>query len=285
MKKPTISLDVVVPCYNEEFTIAACLNALLAQGNEINHIIIVENNSTDNTVSIVKQYQKKYPSIILLKEKRQGVQFARNAGFNKASADIIARIDVDTVVQLGWAQAICAYYASHPKLGAACGDSIHHDIPLQKASKLATDFVAQTINRKFADAQWLYGANMSIRRATWQLIKNEVCMNNGIAEDQDLHYHVKQVGATTAFIPDAVAYVSGRRIRMSPLRYWRYNAQLWRTYQNHDQKAAAFRIRAMVWLVNVLHFFAWFPLQFHDPAQKRFRLGYVFEPKTERKIP
>lgn len=43
------TLDVVIPCYNEEHDIAQCLDLLLAQADDIAQIIVVDNNSTDTT--------------------------------------------------------------------------------------------------------------------------------------------------------------------------------------------------------------------------------------------
>jgi glycosyltransferase involved in cell wall biosynthesis len=279
------TLDIVVPCYNEADTISACLEGLLKQSDQIARIIIVDNNSTDKTVEIIKQYQKTNKKIDLLTESKQGVQFARNTGLDAAESDVIARIDADTIVLGGWAQAIRSYYAKRSDVGASSGFSWYYDLPGKGVTQFFTQLFSHFANEKLGDSHLIYGSNMTIRRSTWQKIHHEVCMINGIMEDQDLGYHVKQSGDKTGYIPAAKAKVSGRRMRMSPLRYWRYNKQWWMTYANHGEKLGAFKIRMMVWLGNVLQALAWVLLQVHDPATNRFSVAYLFERRHERQIP
>lgn len=285
MTKNLPTLDVVVPCYNEADTIGTCLDGLLKQSDSIERIIIVDNNSTDETVEIVRKYQKKQSNIDILTEPKQGVQFARNTGLDAAKSDIIARIDADTIVLDGWAQAIRSYYGKHDRVGASSGFSWFYDLPGKRITQFFTQLFSHFANEKLGDSHLIYGSNMTIQRSTWQKIHHEVCMINGIMEDQDLGYHVKQSGDKTGYIPNAKAKVSGRRMRMSPLRYWRYNKQWWMTYANHSQRLYAFKIRMMVWLGNILQALAWVLLQIHDPATNRFSASYLFERRHERRIP
>lgn len=288
MRRPqSVTLGVVVPCYNEADTISSCLDGLIMQGTVIDEIIIVDNNSSDKTEAIVKMYMKKYKKIILLHEKKQGVQFARNTGLAEAKSDIIARIDADTIVKKKWASALVDFYDAkiHSNVGAASGQTHYFDIPFPRITQFFTNVFTHFANQKLADSHTIYGANMSLRREAWQRIKNDVCMRPGIMEDQDLGYHIIKAGFSTGYIARAVAQVSGRRMRMSPLRYWRYNKQWWMTYQNHGQHAEAARVRVMAWFGNVLQAGAWAGLSFHNPRTGKFSLSYFFSKKTERDIP
>ena len=73
------ALSIVVPARNEERYIGPCLSALLQQQEDILEIIVVDNNSTDNTVQIVEAVAAGNPIVRLVTEKRPGVAFARNA--------------------------------------------------------------------------------------------------------------------------------------------------------------------------------------------------------------
>lgn len=285
-RKP-LTLCVVIPCYNEADTIAACLEGLLKQRSDVSEIIVVDNNSSDKTVEIVKQYQTKLPIIKLVYEKKQGVQFARNTGLNAAKCDIIARIDADTIVEKNWSKKLIAFYSEdvHENVGAASGYSWYYDLPFRRLSSFFTNLFTHFANKKLADAHTIYGANMSLRRKVWKQIKDDVCMRPGIMEDQDMGYHVIAHGFTTEYIPEAKARVSGRRMRMSPLRYWRYNRQWWMTYANHQLEAEARRVRLMVWFGNVLQAVAWAGLLFHNPITGSFGFTHAFNKKVERKIP
>ncbi len=93
-----MNTSIIIPTFNEAVTIAKTLESILQQIDEkTDEIIIVDNNSTDNTCEIIK----KYP-VNLIHEKNQGVTFAREAGFNNAKGKIIIFTDSDCIVSNNW---------------------------------------------------------------------------------------------------------------------------------------------------------------------------------------
>ncbi|HEX7964030.1 MAG TPA: glycosyltransferase family A protein, partial [Candidatus Saccharimonadales bacterium] len=96
MKRQSVS--IVIPAYNEERHLAACLEAIRAQSEPPLEVVVVDNNSTDRTAEIARRY----PFVRVVHEERQGIVFARGAGFDAARGDIIARIDADIVLPAGW---------------------------------------------------------------------------------------------------------------------------------------------------------------------------------------
>ena len=281
------TLCVVIPCYNEEGGIAACLDALLVQQDALHEIIAVDNNSTDKTASIVRSYSERYPKIRLVTEPQQGVQFARSRGFDEATGTIIGRIDADTIVDPDWAMQVLQYYAEpeNANVGIASGRSWYYDLPFRAMTEYFADLFTQRANQKMAKAHSVYGSNMTLRRETWQKIRSEVCMRFGIMEDQDLAYHVVRAGFITGAMPSVRAGVSGRRMRMSPLRYWKYNKQWWMTYYNHGLYADARKIRVTVWIANALQALAWVGLLFHNPKTNTFGIVRRSDKQEERAIP
>ncbi|WP_225320387.1 glycosyltransferase family 2 protein [Rhodococcus erythropolis] len=97
----TNRLSVVVPVFNEENSLSNCIERLLIQ-SEIDEILVVDNNSTDSTASIIHKFAEKHDRVRYVFEARQGVVHARNAGFDASTGNIIGRIDADTRVQPGW---------------------------------------------------------------------------------------------------------------------------------------------------------------------------------------
>src|ERR1700733_2854768 len=95
--KPLIS--VVIPAYNEETYLPACLEALNNQTypKDKFEIIVVDNNSKDKTPLIAKK-----AGATVITEKIQGHVFALNAGMKKARGEIIASTDADTRVNKDW---------------------------------------------------------------------------------------------------------------------------------------------------------------------------------------
>jgi glycosyltransferase involved in cell wall biosynthesis len=92
-------ISIIIPAYNEEDTIAGCLDSLLEQTypNRLMDVIVVDNNSTDNTQSIVADYPVK-----LVAEDKQGSYAARNAGVNNTEGHILAFTDADVRPHKKW---------------------------------------------------------------------------------------------------------------------------------------------------------------------------------------
>lgn len=99
-----IFISVIVPFFNEEKHIEKCVKGLLHQNypKSSYEIILIDNNSTDNSLNIAK----KYPSIKVIQEKRKGSYSARNSGMRIANGDIIAFTDSDCIPDPGWLQTI-----------------------------------------------------------------------------------------------------------------------------------------------------------------------------------
>lgn len=69
-------VSVVVPVHNEQATIVACLNHLVAQTYPVDDIVVVDNNSTDRTRELVTTFAEQHGNIRLLTEPEQGVIYA-----------------------------------------------------------------------------------------------------------------------------------------------------------------------------------------------------------------
>jgi len=109
-----MKVSVVIPVYNEEKYIENCLNSLMKQEEKPDEIIVVDNNCTDQTIFCVKKYR----DIKIIKEKKQGIIAARNAGFNHAQGDIIARCDADAIMPKNWVKKIKNDFAENKKIVA-----------------------------------------------------------------------------------------------------------------------------------------------------------------------
>lgn len=100
--RPRVS--VVVPFFDSERHIGACVESLLAQeeAGGSYEVILVDNGSTDASASIVARY----PEPITLTEKKPGAYAARNAGIARAAAPLIAFTDADCVADPDWLRSI-----------------------------------------------------------------------------------------------------------------------------------------------------------------------------------
>ena len=88
-------ISVIIPNYNEEKYIEECLQSLLAQTFDEFEIIIVDDGSTDNSVSIIKKYMEIDSRISLIEQKNQYAGAARNHGMRIATGDYLCFLDAD----------------------------------------------------------------------------------------------------------------------------------------------------------------------------------------------
>ncbi|HYK08748.1 MAG TPA: glycosyltransferase family A protein [Candidatus Eisenbacteria bacterium] len=92
-------LSVVIPAYNEEKYIGACLEKLITEaGEDIFEIIVVDNASTDRTSAVAK----KFKGVKVIREERKGLTRARQAGLLAAKGELVAYIDADTHIKPEW---------------------------------------------------------------------------------------------------------------------------------------------------------------------------------------
>ncbi len=87
-------VSVVIPAYNRQDTISYCLDSVLAQTYRNLEVIVADDRSTDNTVSIVTSCTDPRVRCVIL-ERRSGAQAARNRGILEAKHDWIAFHDSD----------------------------------------------------------------------------------------------------------------------------------------------------------------------------------------------
>ncbi|MHA1251121.1 MAG: glycosyltransferase family A protein [Candidatus Helarchaeota archaeon] len=93
---------VVIPVRNEEATISYTLESLMNQTYQPEEIVLVDGGSTDKTCLIINNYQKKHPSIKLIKLSEAFPGKARNIGIKNSSSEIIAFLDAGVFIQKTW---------------------------------------------------------------------------------------------------------------------------------------------------------------------------------------
>ncbi|MBO5421993.1 MAG: glycosyltransferase family 2 protein [Clostridia bacterium] len=96
-KTPLIS--IIVPSFNEEKNISRCLDSILDQTYKNFEVICVDDNSTDRTFEIIKEYSLKDSRIKPFKNPSKGVSSARNFGIENSCGDYIGFVDSDDFIQ------------------------------------------------------------------------------------------------------------------------------------------------------------------------------------------
>ena len=95
MKK--IELSIIIPVYNSEKYIATTIESILSQSNESIELILVNDGSKDNSISIMKTYSER-PNVIILEQENSGAPMARNNGLKYAKGNYVMFFDSDDVL-------------------------------------------------------------------------------------------------------------------------------------------------------------------------------------------
>lgn len=98
-------VSVIIPVYNDPVGLSETLGALAIQDYPTNRweAIVVDNDSTDDTLDVAKSFSDRMRNLkILVERSRQSSYAARNRGIEQAKGDILAFIDADMTVGRNW---------------------------------------------------------------------------------------------------------------------------------------------------------------------------------------
>ena len=93
-------VSLIIPIYNVEKYLRECLDSVVNQTLKDIEIILIDDGSTDSSLSICKEYAKNDDRIKILTQKNQGAAIARNKGIELAKGDYISIIDSDDYFDL-----------------------------------------------------------------------------------------------------------------------------------------------------------------------------------------
>ncbi len=214
-------VTIVIPAYNEEDKIGATLDSLVKQSKDVPfEVIVVNNNSTDNTAKIAKAYKNKL-NLRVIDEPRKGRGKARATGFEHAKGDIILSLDADTKASKNWVKNMNSHF-DDPKVVAVTGtwkmNSIN-PITAYLASRLQTVVMIPYV--LIFGNYWLTGFNFGIRKSIYDRCGGFNKRINAI-EDIDLALRVRKYGKIK-YVFDSQVITSGRRYEKGLLQgIWEY---------------------------------------------------------------
>ncbi|MEM1001845.1 MAG: glycosyltransferase family A protein [Bacteroidota bacterium] len=125
-----MNFAIIIPAHNESDYIGQTLESLVNQSHQPHQIIVVNDNSTDNTATIVKSYSDKYQWIKLLNKVSSDIHMpgskiiqAFNYGLDKVKPDfdLLCKFDADLIFPSNYLELISTHFRSNPKLGMAAG--------------------------------------------------------------------------------------------------------------------------------------------------------------------
>lgn len=113
MRKNNLDITVIISTLNHCQSLKDTVESLQKQDFKKSYeIIVVDNNSTDQTKDIIKSFSKKDRRVKYLLEKRLGLHFCRNSGAKKAQGQILTFGDDDAIYARDWLSEIYEAFES-----------------------------------------------------------------------------------------------------------------------------------------------------------------------------
>jgi glycosyltransferase involved in cell wall biosynthesis len=96
-----LKLSIIIPVYNTEEYISKCVNSCVNQNvdNNVYEIIVVNDGSTDNSLNILLDFEKKYKNITVVSQKNKKQGAARNNGLGIAKGEYVWFVDSDDWIE------------------------------------------------------------------------------------------------------------------------------------------------------------------------------------------
>jgi glycosyltransferase involved in cell wall biosynthesis len=117
-----IDFTIAIPTFNGAFRLPLVLDRLREQIGLENYtweVIVIDNNSTDNTRVVVEKYQENFPcELNYFYEPKQGAAHARQLAIRKARSELVGFLDDDNIPDFNWAKEVILFSHSHPGIGA-----------------------------------------------------------------------------------------------------------------------------------------------------------------------
>jgi glycosyltransferase involved in cell wall biosynthesis len=248
-------LSVVLCTYNRAEQLEPALNALVAQVGDVAYeVLVIDNNSTDHTRSVVERVAERSNGLIRYAfEAAQGLSNARNRGIELARAPIVAFSDDDVRVAEDWARQVVHTFDAHPDIDYVGGRVLPRWLQppprwLTTAhwSPLAVqDYGPQPFITSRERAICLVGANLAFRRRVFDRVGRftpelgRIKDGIGSTEDHDMQLRVWRSGLRGLYAPAVVAVADVTPDRMVKAYHRRW-------HRGHGRHCAEMRLRELV---------------------------------------
>jgi glycosyltransferase involved in cell wall biosynthesis len=215
----TPSISFVIPAYNEEALIGACIDSINAEIDRSGikaEVIVVDNASTDATGLIALKY---FATVVF--ESNKGITRARQAGYKYATNEWVANIDADSVIPEEWFERV-RNELDDPGVVAVSGPLRFKGLPaITQLGISAFYFLARSLHRNFG--AMLQGGNCLIRKSALDEIGGYDTSIEFYGEDTRTAALLSKIGEVR-YVTGMWIWSSARRLQKEGIvtTAWRY---------------------------------------------------------------
>lgn len=213
-----VNLSVVIVNYNTALLLLRCLESLRAQVTFIREIVVIDNNSRDDSAILVQQH---FPEVhFIASPENIGFGRANNFAMPHCTGDLFFLLNPDTTLLPGCLAAILEYMEIHPEIGMA-GTAVYDAEEVSQATVFdeypGSHYAGATFAYLPGDIAWLLGASLVVRRQVMEQVGGFDPDYFLYGEDIDLCLRIRKAGWPLGYIPEArIVHFEGQSERTTP---------------------------------------------------------------------
>jgi GT2 family glycosyltransferase len=207
----------VIPNWNGADQIRACLDSLRAQSNP-HKIVVVDNGSVDDSVSIIKS---EFPEVHLIRHRRnKGFTGGVNAGISYAisqGSEYVALLNNDAQADKDWLKNLFNFLETHQQAGIATSKICDaNKMQLDSTGDIYTIWGlpfprgrGEVFSNKYDDKVWVFGASGGASIYRVKMLEEIGLFDNSFFayyEDVDLSFRAQLAGWKVGYVPSAIVY-------------------------------------------------------------------------------
>lgn len=210
---PRVRVSVVMPLFNKAAYVEEAIASVIAQGNGVGEIIVVDDGSTDAGPALVADMAASDARIRLISQANGGVSSARNAGVRAAREELVAFLDADDWYLPGYIDAMLELAHSHKTVAMLCSGyvAVFPDGTRQRHVFKPANFESwcgevSDFYRDWSRASFTFTSAIIIRRETFLQIGVWFPEGERLGEDQDVWFRMAESGTVVCRNAPLVAY-------------------------------------------------------------------------------
>ncbi len=209
-------ISVIICTYNRDKHIGRALKSLVNQDFDRRdyEIIVVDNNSTDQTADIIHNFKKSHPdfNITIAREEKQGLSYARNKGLELAKGKYVSYIDDDGIAREDYIKQIKAYTLKYPD-DVAFGGKVLPIYEKGQAPAWMSPYIERIISVvdlgdkvKILNKTYPVGCNMFFKKSLFNQIGGFNTALKLRSDDKYIFLKIRAAGFRILYLPEVVVW-------------------------------------------------------------------------------
>jgi len=206
-------ISVLIPIFNVEAYLEQCLDSVLAQSLQPYEVILVYEQSDDQSLSICELYARKYNHFKVVRQKVKGLSASRNTGLDHATGDYVVFLDSDDFISENMLAVMCSKAVNSDADIVKCGIQLYfNDSRIEKMKGMADYELALQNETDFFQALFSHKFNPSVCNAIYRrsLFSDLRFVEGKMMEDNFITPYLLLVSKKIVTIPDGLYYYRQR---------------------------------------------------------------------------